>query len=127
MTSQFPESHKHIEELLPAYLTDRLDEVDARQVHEHLVSCETCQRKLTVWRSVKEATRLVQVSAPQPPLPAPFMNAVWTKIDDPTAKAQATRFGSPRRTFYHFWQVLRAQFPLIHKSTWIASALVCLF
>lgn len=127
MTSQLPESHKHIEELLPAYLADRLDEVEARQVHEHLCSCEICQQELAAWRSVKEAAGLIRASTPQPPLPASFMNAVWMKIDAPTAEAQAARVGSPRRALRHYWQVLRAQFPLIHKSIWIASALVCLF
>jgi hypothetical protein len=70
---------------------------------------------------------LIWTSTPQPPFSTSFMNAVWTKIDAPTAKTQATWFGLLGRPLHHFWQVLYAQFSLIHKSTWIASALVCVF
>lgn len=126
MTRQFPESREHIGELLPAFLNGRLDEAELDQVHEHLLSCEICQQELAAWRSIKEAAGLLQVSMLQLPSATPFMSAVWAKIDDPAPAVQVSWLKAPQRALSLFWQVLRAQFPLIHKSTWFASALVCL-
>lgn len=125
MTAQIPENRAHIAELLPAYINGRLDSASARQVREHLLACETCQQELATWESIRGATNLVFASTPLPS--ARLMDEVWAKIDAPVEQAEAARRWSLWRALHRLWLVFRAQIPLIHKSIWVASALVCLF
>lgn len=120
MTAQIPQDREHSVELLPAYVNGQLDADRARQVREHLVSCETCRLELAAWKSIKGAANQVYASTPLPA--AHLMSQVWARIDAPE-EARVVHRRSPLR---RFWLVFRAQVPLIHKSIWIASALVCL-
>jgi hypothetical protein len=123
MTAQIPQDREHIVDLLPAYINGQLDAASARQVREHLVSCATCQLELATWRSIQGATQQIFAATP---LPSPaLMSQVWEKIGAEQA-ASVARW-SPLHLLRRLWLVFRAQIPLIHKSIWVASALVCLF
>ena len=124
MTIQIPDDREHIVDLLPAYLNGQLDAGSAGQVRAHLVSCESCQLELAAWKSLKRAAS--QAFAAAPPPPAQLMSRVWEKIDV-SESARSARRVSPVRTLYRLWLIFRAQIPLIHKSIWVASVLVCLF
>lgn len=124
MTAQIPQDREHIVDLLPAYVNGQLDADSARQIREHLVSCTPCQLELATWESIKGAATLVYASTPLPS--AQLMDRVLARIAVPE-EAQITRNWSPARVLRRLWLIFRAQFPLLHKSIWIASALVCLF
>jgi hypothetical protein len=125
MTSQILDNHEQIAGLLPAYLNGRLEETRVKQVREHLLSCAVCQQELAAWESIQGATRLVMASTPLPS--AQLMNAVWARIDASAEKVQPAWRWSPGPAPRRFWLVFRSQISLIHKSIWVASALVCLF
>lgn len=124
MSLHMHEEREHVIDLLPAYLNGQLDADRARQVREHLASCASCQLDLAEWRSLKEAAG--QVFASTPPPSSQLMNLVWAEIDA-SEQAQTARRWSPARALHRLWLVFRAQIPLIHRSIWIASVLVCLF
>lgn len=123
MTAQIPRDREHSVDLLPAYANGQLDAESARRVREHLVSCEACRLELAAWESIKGAANLVYTSTPLPS--AHVMGQVWAQIDAPQ-EARAVHRRSPLRSLRRYWLIFRAQVPLIHKSIWIASALVCL-
>lgn len=124
MSVHIPEDREHIVDLLPAYLNGQLDAGSARQVRAHLVSCESCQLELASWKALKGAAGQVFVETPQPS--TQLMSRVWEKIEI-SEQAQFAPRWSPVRALRRLWLVFRAQIPLIHKSIWIASVLVCLF
>lgn len=124
MTAQIPEDREHIADLLPAYVNGQLDAASARHVREHLASCEPCRLELAAWNSIKGAANQVFASTPLPS--AQLMSQVWAKIES-SEQASTVRRWSPVRALRQLWLLFRAQIPLIHKSIWIASALVCLF
>lgn len=135
MTAQIPEDRAHIVDLLPAYLNGQLDAASANRVRKHLVSCATCRLELEELEAIKGAATHIFATTPLPS--AQVMNQVWAQIDaEDTARSvwhlpltpQAhTAFLAPARALRRIWQVFRAQIPLIQKSIWISSALVCLF
>ncbi len=124
MSVHIPEDREHIVDLLPAYLNGQLDAGSARQVRAHLVSCESCQLELASWKALKGAAGQVfaETSLPSTQL----MSQVWEKIELSEQAHFAPRW-SPVRALRRLWLVFRAQIPLIHKSIWIASILVCVF
>ena len=124
MTIQTPDDREHIVDLLPAYLTGQLDTGSARQVRAHLVSCDSCRLELAAWESLRGAASQVFAATPLPP--AQLISQVWERIDVGES-AHSTRHVSPVRTLHRLWLIFRAQIPLIHRSIWIASVLVCLF
>lgn len=121
MTAQIPKNHAQIVDLLPVYLNGRLDAASAKQVRVHLVSCATCQGELANWQALKGASKQIFDETPLPSMQ--LMNQVWAQIDAPVVH----RLWSPGRVLKRLWLVFRAQIPLIHKSIWVVSALVCLF
>lgn len=123
MTAQLPENGDHVVDLLPTYVNGRLDSATTDQVRAHLLHCAACQRELSSWQAISDMARFAAASNPQPS--AHVMSQVWAKIDAPEQKAVA-RWRPFGRSFAIFWLLLRKQIPLIHKSIWIASALVCL-
>lgn len=124
MTRQTPDKREHIVDLLPAYINGQLDAGSARRIRAHLISCESCRLELAAWEALKGATS--QAFAAAPPPPAQLMSQVWGKIDAPES-ARSAQYTSPIRTLRRLWLIFRAQVPLIHKSIWVASILVCLF
>lgn len=124
MTAQIPQDREHMADLLPAYVNGQLDAVSARLVREHLLSCASCRLELATWETLKDTARQVYAATPLPA--AQIMDQVWAKIAV-AEEMQAVRRWSPARLLRRGWLIFRAQIPLIHKSLWIASALVCLF
>ena len=156
MTAQIPEDRAHVVELLPAYVNGQLDAASVSRVRAHLVSCATCQVELANWEAVKEAARQVFAATPLPSAhvmnhvweridAAEQASEVWnrpllsqvqaagsrllTSGRERTALAQNRQawLNAPARALRRLWLVFRTQIPLIYKSIWIASALVCLF
>jgi hypothetical protein len=124
MTAQIPQDREHKADLLPAYVNGQLDASSARLVREHLLSCASCRLELATWEALKDTANQVYASTP---LPSPqLMEQVWAKVAE-TEETQAAQRWSLARSLRRGWLVFRAQFPLIHKSLWIASVLVCLF
>jgi hypothetical protein len=125
MTSQVPQSRDHVVDLLPAYVNGRLDQASAGRVHEHLLRCETCQFELSTWEAIRDASRFAMAPAP---LPSPqILDQVWAKIDAPATQEVVTRRWSPGYMLLHLWLVFKKQIGIIHKSIWIASAMVMVF
>ena len=121
MSTQIPKNHAQFVDLLPVYLNGHLDAASARQVRAHLASCPLCQFELVNWQALKDASQQLFDATP---LPSPqLMSQVWARIDTPVEQWH----WSPTRSLHRLWLVFRAQIPLIHKSIWVASALVCLF
>jgi hypothetical protein len=122
MTAQLPENRGHVAHLLPAYMNGKLDSAAAGPVRAHLLHCDACQRELSSWEAIRDVARSAVASNPQPS--THVMSQVWAKIDGVEQKAAAHQRPF-RRSFAILWLLLRKQIPLIHKSIWIASALVC--
>lgn len=122
MTAQIPQDREHYADLLPAYVNGQLDASNARLVREHLLACASCQRELSTWEALKDTAHQVYAAAP---LPSPLlMDQVWAKIAE--GEARAAHSGVMVRLLRRGWHIFCAQFALIHKSLWVASALVCL-
>ncbi len=124
MTFQIPQEQQHVLGLLPAYVNGTLEQQSADRVQAHLLQCETCQRECSSWQALRDAAQFAIASTPAPSLN--IMSSVWAKID------AAPRKVSPLQWFLnhfllHFWLILKAQVCIIHRSIWIASALVILF
>jgi anti-sigma factor RsiW len=126
MTLQFSEYHDQIVELLPAYLTGQLDVAQTVQVQGHIAFCRPCQRELAAWEAIRGTTRQAVEAGPFPALE--MMDVIWAKIDTPVShEMPAARFWlTIQRGLRRFGLLFRSQVPLIHKSIWVASALVCL-
>lgn len=123
MTAHIPQDHEHMTDLLPAYVNGQLETSSARLVREHLLSCASCRLELATWGALKDTATQVYASTP---LPTPqLMDQVWAKIAD--MEEQTVQPWLLARVLRRCWLVFRTQFPLIHKSIWLASALVCLF
>ena len=120
MTFQIPQEQDHVVGLLPAYVNGTLVQQSAERVNTHLLDCEACQREYASWKALQDATQFAVASVPAPSMNV--MNAVWAKID--AAPQKASPFS---HTLLHFWLILKAQVRIIHRSIWIASALVILF
>ncbi len=124
MTFQIPQEQQHVLGLLPAYVNGTLEQQSADRVHTHLLQCGTCQHECASWQALRDAAQFAVASAPTPSMN--IMSSVWAKID------AAPRKVSPLQWFLnhillHFWLILKAQVRIIHRSIWIASALVILF
>lgn len=121
--TQIPQDREHMADLLPAYVNGQLDGNSTRLIREHLLSCASCRLELENWEILKEATQEVYAATP---LPSPhLMEQVWAKIGQ-TEEPQMVPSASLIRLLRRAWLVFRSQIPLIHKSMWIVSALVCL-
>lgn len=121
MTTQISKDHLRLVALLPMYLNGQLDAASTQQVRAHVGFCVTCQRELANWEALKGASKQIFDATPQPSLQ--LMSQVWAQIDAPVER----HLWEPGRAFHRLWLIFRAQIPLIHKSIWVASALVCLF
>jgi hypothetical protein len=122
-----PEQHPDITALLPAYQNGSLDDVVAGQVRHHLLSCPDCQQELADWEAIQRVTQHVYAAMPLPSLQ--LMETVWAKLDQAIEEVEVVQHSQRKslaRVFEHYWRLFRAQIPLLHKSIWIASVLICL-
>jgi anti-sigma factor RsiW len=86
--------HEEAEQLLPAYVDQELDVVDALALEDHLGSCATCRRELEEQRGASLQTRLGAKYFEAPP-------ALHARLESalPQAKAQAAP-AAPRRSYW---------------------------
>lgn len=124
MTFQLPQEQQHVLGLLPAYVNGTLEQQSADQVHTHLLQCETCQQEYASWEAFKDAAQFAVSSAPVPSMN--IMSQVWAKIDATPQKVSPLQWFL-NHILLHFWLILKAQVRIIHRSIWLASALVILF
>ena len=130
MTFQETQAHnssqKHVADLLPAYLNRTLDIASVERVREHLLACQECQHELQTWEALRSATRFVAATTPTPS--AQVVNNVLAIIDkDAPSQQVASRRWFSTGILYHLWLVFKRQVPILHKSIWIATALIMLF
>ncbi len=124
MTLRVSDEHDFIVELLPIYASGKLEDLRAGQVREHLATCDLCQRELASWEVLQGVTRLAASALPLPS--EHLMAGVWSRIDAASAlDVQTQRRWSWSRVFSTTWQLFRSQVPIIPRSVWLASALVC--
>lgn len=124
MTFQIPQEQDHVVGLLPAYVNGTLEQQGAERVNTHLLYCEACQREYASWKALQDAAQFAVASVPAPSMLV--MNSVWAKIDAAPQKVSPLHWFLSR-ILLHFWLILQAQVRIIHRSIWIASALVILF
>ena len=120
MTQPARPASEHVSNLLPAYLNGTLARGETAHVRQHLASCAACARELSSWGAVASAAPLAFEPAALPSLA--LMDAVWSQIDAPTARASFVPLAL-RRYARHVEQLARAQVRLIPRGIWIASAL----
>ena len=80
--------HDSVQELLPAYLLDAVDEDDRLRVEEHLLTCPDCERELAALAPTVEMLALAP--APVAP-PARVRDAVLRGIGSPAAAGPPER------------------------------------
>ncbi|HLJ36006.1 MAG TPA: zf-HC2 domain-containing protein [Ktedonobacteraceae bacterium] len=124
MTAQVPQEQQHVLGFLPAYVNGTLEQQTADRVHVHLLQCETCQQEYSSWEALKDAAQFAIASAPAPSMN--IMSSVWAKIDAAPQKVSPLQWFL-NHILLHFWLIFKAQVRIIHRSIWIASALVILF
>jgi len=125
MTYHVPKNRDHVTDVLPEYVNGRLDPANTDRVREHLRDCEACQFELSSWETIRGASQFAVASAPTPS--AQILDQVWAKIDAPAVQEVTTHRRSAGDMLSHFWPVFRKQIGIIHKSIWIASAMVMIF
>ena len=68
---------EHMFELIPAYALGILDEVETRQVSDHIQACESCRAELGAYRAVVDELPLAAMETQPPPqLKAKIMSQV---------------------------------------------------
>ena len=70
MTPVIPDPHEEAEELLPWYVTGRLEAADRARVESHLAACARCQRQLKAERRLVEEFQAI----------TPEVDAGWTRL-----------------------------------------------
>ncbi len=120
MTQSARPTGEHVSTLLPAYLNGTLASGEAIRVRRHLASCEACALELRDWKALASSAPLAFEPAALPSLA--LMDAVWARIDAPSARASIVP-AALRRYASHVGQLARAQVRLIPRGIWIASAL----
>lgn len=128
MTTERFYNLNHIDDLLPAYVNGTLDLANTEQVQQHLLYCQLCRDELAIWEAMKNATQTASETEAIPS--AAFMSQVWAKLDAPAqqqvAVAQRSWVAGMSRSMMRLWYIFMRQVPLIHKSLWIAPALIIL-
>ena len=97
--------------LLPFYAADTLPQGDRQAVAAHLGRCPACRQELAFWQEVGAAVAAGNAHLPAPPL---------------ALAARALAAARPARpgVFARARALLVAQFPLLRRELWLASALV---
>ncbi len=122
----------HVHDVIPAFVSDTLDESARRSVLDHVVYCRRCRQELESWQVLASATRVADDPA-QTPTPSPaLLRAVWARIDVPTessARQQRTSQGSLLTWASAGLLLARSQVRVVRPGIWIASSvatLICL-
>lgn len=82
---------RHIDDLLPAYLTGTLETEEWDRCERHLAECEECRQALDEWRAIGVASR----SAFAGPVPTGSLDCVWAAIDEPHEQRPRARRARP--------------------------------
>ena len=69
--------HSRIEELVPLYALDALDEPEAREVERHVADCGECQSELDTYRSISSAM------VADEPAPVDIWDRIEAQISEP--------------------------------------------
>ncbi len=107
------------EHLLPIHAAGRLDAAERAEVDAHLAGCAACRADLELWVAVAGEIRSgSRRAAPAPGLPERALAR---------ARGQATPVrGGLSVAFRRAWELLCAQFLLVKREMWPASAAVML-
>jgi hypothetical protein len=109
-------NHEKINQLLPFYNTQQLDQKQMQEVQTHLKTCSTCQQDLEFWQTINQSIQ-VENTTSTPSLSPEIFTQISAKIyQRPTIQEKFNRFS----------QILKTQFQLIRKEIWPASFLVLL-
>jgi hypothetical protein len=105
--------HELINNRIPEYAAESLNESDRSMVEQHLSTCPECQEDLRFWQMVSRTT-LEDSGEPKadPKLLTPI-----------EYQMRASRTSQPLQSM---WQILRLQLPIVHKEIWPASLLIIL-
>jgi anti-sigma factor RsiW len=87
--------HDEAEELLPWYVTGRLDQADRERVEKHLTNCADCQAQLRLERRLADEYRAY----------SPHVEASWTSLRERIAPA-LTKRPSPPPANANWWRSL---------------------
>lgn len=104
--------HQRYEELLPLYVSGKLNLADRREMEAHLAGCEDCRADLSFWQETAGAI-VASDSTPEPHVD--LMPQVMHKIHHQT---------SLRAELRRTWAILKFQLPVVRRDLWPASAAV---
>jgi anti-sigma-K factor RskA len=91
----------HVEELLPAYAIDALEEDETVRVSEHLAGCLACRAELTAYQAVADSLAL---AAPDAEPPADLKQRLMTRVQPSRPLAPARL--APQRRWWQSWASL---------------------
>ena len=103
--------NNELSSLLPFYAAGALDDEERLVVEDHLVDCSDCRAELALWTGVGDAVVSRDAALPMPSTMV---------LDRALADIAESRVGLLERA----WQLLLAQFPLVKREIWPASAVV---
>lgn len=113
-------SENHVLDLIAAYALNILEADEARQVADHLVSCQVCTRELESYRRVAERLPLAAPDASPPAhLKASILRQLPGKQNEPAALKMAPVHTLPQKRSW--WQTLLQSLPAFSPAWSLAS------
>ena len=107
-------NHEKINQLLPFYSNQQLEENQIQEVETHLKTCAICQEDLKLWQDIEQSIH-VENQHDTPSLSPQVFAHITTKINTQNSIQEKT---------IQFIQLFKAQFKLIKKEIWQASFLI---
>lgn len=106
--------HEELNNLLPLYVSGRLDEARCRSIDAHLQTCAECRADLVLWKATAgEISRQDEQITPRP--------ETYTRV-----VAQIHTGQRSHRLIRRAAEVLRSQVPLVRREIWTATACILL-